>query len=168
MTTVSWVPSQNTWNLPRSNRRCSLRTCIRTRLTIRSDDGLQIIALPSFLLTVAAGCLSGGCCHLFSLIEGSLFEIGTVHDSASIVGGSFDGARRPRRDPAVNALPCRVGRRNWRRRAWMPGAFRSAVTVSSKGLNTSQRRSREDTGPFKGETGRVDRERAGKIPKKVP
>jgi len=147
--TTSGDPIANTWNLPRSNRRCSLRTCIRARLTIRSYDGLQIIALPSFLLTVAAGCLSSGRRNLFSLIEGSLFEIGTVHDSASVVGGSFDGARRPKGDPAVNALTRRVGGCSWRRRAWMPGAFRSAVTVSSKGLNTSQRRERRTLGPSK-------------------
>jgi hypothetical protein len=48
----------------------------------------------------------------------------------------------------------------------MPGAFRSAVTVSSKGLNTSQRRERRTLGPSKGETGGVDRERARKDPKK--
>jgi hypothetical protein len=124
--TTSGDPIANTWNLPRSSRRCSLRTCIRTRLTIRSYDGLQIIALPSFLLTVAAGCLSSGCCNLFSLIEGSLFEIGTVHDSASVVGGGFNGARRPRRDPAVNALTCRISWRDWRRRAWMPSVLFAA------------------------------------------
>jgi hypothetical protein len=166
MTTFLRTPIANTWNLPRSSHRCSLRTCIRTRLTIRSYDGLQIIALPSFLLTVAAGCLGSARCNLFSLIDGSLFEIGTVHDSASVVGGSFNGARRPRRDPAVNALTCRISWRDWRRRAWMPSClFRSAVTVSSKGLNTSQRRERRTPGSFKGETGGVDRERARKIPK---
>jgi hypothetical protein len=93
--------------------------------------------------------LSGGCCNLFSLIESSLFEIGTVHDSARAVGGSFDGTRRSTREPAVNALACRIRRRNWRRRAWGPSAFRCAVTVSSKGLNTSQRRERRTLGPSK-------------------
>jgi hypothetical protein len=44
-------------------------------------------------------------------------------------------------------------------------AFRSAVTVGSKGLNTSQKRERRTPGSFKGETGGVDRERVGKIPK---
>lgn len=81
-------------NLPRQSHRWRRRTRIRSRLTIRRYDGLQVIALSPFLLAVTTGRLRSTGCNLFRLIDGSLFEVSTIHGRVECVGKESDRTRR--------------------------------------------------------------------------
>jgi hypothetical protein len=51
----------------------------RARRSIGCDDGLEVVAFPSFLLAVAIGSQRGCCCDLLGLVYGSLLNVGAIH-----------------------------------------------------------------------------------------
>lgn len=144
-------------NLPSRSHSCSRRTCTRTGLTIRSYDGLEIIALSPFLLAVTTSSLSRACCNLFSLIDGSLLQVSTIHRRVKVVGQGSDCAQRVGGGFAVETRGGRGTQAARGRRARMPTAFRGAVRAGSKILAASQRLEMRTESPAKRETGRAER-----------
>lgn len=58
---------------------CGTFVQTRRRVVLGGDDGFEVIAFPSLLLTVAVCGESGSGRNLLRLIDGGLFQIGAVH-----------------------------------------------------------------------------------------